>query len=109
MWPRRKADRLLEEMIRENGLRRNRRCASAAPFSPFGRKRKPVPFTAEPTAKSRDRRSDLTVAAPRRHARPHLRAVPWYIFFNPDEFGVRAMKFGGSGMGDRADRARRPA
>ena len=22
---------------------------------------------------------------------------PWYIFFNPDEFGMRAMKFAGNG------------
>ena len=65
MWPRRKADRLLEEMIRENELAGGDAAAAPRPrpFSPFNRKRKPTPFTGQPTARSRDRRSDLTVAA----------------------------------------------
>ena len=99
MWPRRKADRLLEEMIRENGLAETGAVPQPRRFSLFGRKRKPVPFTAEPTAKSRDRRSDLTVAALGVTLGLICALFPWYIFFNPDEFGVRAMKFGGSGMG----------
>jgi hypothetical protein len=99
MWPRRKADRLLEEMIRENGLAETGAQPQPRRFSLFGRKRKPVPFTAEPTAKSRDRRSDLTVAALGVTLGLICALFPWYIFFNPDEFGVRAMKFGGSGMG----------
>jgi hypothetical protein len=99
MWPRRKADRLLEEMIRENGLAETGAAPQPRRFSLFGRKRKPIPFTAEPTAKSRDRRSDLTVAALGVTLGLICALFPWYIFFNPDEFGVRAMKFGGSGMG----------
>lgn len=99
MWPRRKADRLLEEMIRENGLAETGAAPRPRRFSLFGRKRKPVPFTAEPTAKSRDRRSDLTVAALGVTLGLICALFPWYIFFNPDEFGVRAMKFGGGGMG----------
>lgn len=100
MWPRRKADRLLEEMIRENKLADQEAAGIAKPrrFWLF-RKRKPTPFTAEPTAKSRDRRSDLTVAALGVTLGLICALFPWYIFFNPDEFGVRAMKFGGSGMG----------
>lgn len=99
MWPRRKADRLLEEMIRENGLAEPGVGPQPRRFSPFARKRKPVPFTAEPTARSRDRRSDLTVAALGVTLGLICALFPWYIFFNPDEFGVRAMKFGGGGMG----------
>lgn len=99
MWPRRKADRLLEEMIRENGLAETGPAPRPRRFSLFGRKREPVRFTAEPTAKSRDRRSDFTVAALGVTLGLICALFPWYIFFNPDEFGVRAMKFGGGGMG----------
>jgi hypothetical protein len=97
MWPRRKADRLLEEMIRENKLAAEAASASRPPrFSSFRRKRKPVPFTARPTAKSRGRRSDLTVAALGVTLGLICALFPWYIFFNPEEFGVRSMKFGGN-------------
>jgi hypothetical protein len=101
MWPRRKADRLLDEMVRENKLAGQEPTSAPQPrrFSPFAGKRKPVPFTAEPTAKSRDRRSDLTVAALGVTLGLICALFPWYIFFNPEEFGVRAMKFGGSGGG----------
>ena len=100
MWPRRKADRLLEEMIRENKLVEQQEAVPRQRrFSLFGRKRKPVPFTAQPTARSRDRRSDLTVAALGVTLGLICALFPWYIFFNPEEFGVRAMKFGGSGGG----------
>jgi hypothetical protein len=101
MWPRRKADRLLEEMVRENRLAGQEPGSAPRPrrFSPFARKRKPIPFTAEPTAKSRGRRSDLTVAALGVTLGLICALFPWYIFFNPEEFGVRAMKFGGSGGG----------
>ena len=99
MWPRRKADRLLEEMIRENTLAGQEVAQQPRRLRLLGRKRKPVPFTAEPTAKSRDRRSDLTVAALGVTLGLICALFPWYIFFNPEEFGVRAMKFGGSGSG----------
>ncbi len=101
MWPRRKADRLLEDMIRENELAGVDAAAAPRPrrFSPLNRKRKSTPFTAQPTARSRDRRSDLTVAALGVTLGLICALFPWYIFFNPDEFGVRAMKFGGSGGG----------
>jgi hypothetical protein len=101
MWPRRKADELLEEMIRENGLAEEG--DTAAPrqqrFSLFGSKRKLVPFTARPSAQSRDRRGDLTIAALGVTLGLICALFPWYIFFNPEEFGVRAVKFGGSGPG----------
>ena len=96
---RRRADRVIEDMIRENQLAEAGRAAQPRRFSLFGRKRKPIPFTAEPTAKSRDRRSDLTVAALGVTLGLICALFPWYIFFNPQEFGVRAMKFGGSGVG----------
>jgi hypothetical protein len=55
-----------------------------------------VPFTAEPPAAKRDRRSDLTVAALGITLGLICALFPWYIFFNQDDFGVRAMKFEGS-------------
>jgi hypothetical protein len=97
MWPRRKADRLLEEMIRENGLAETGAAPQPRRFSLFGRKRKSIPFTAEPTAKSRDRRSDLTVAALGVTLGLICALFPWYIFFNQEQFGVQAIAFGGSG------------
>ena len=111
MLPAARLTELLEEMIRENRLAEQEPAGARKPrrFSLFGGKRKPIPFTAEPTAKSRDRRSDLTVAALGVTLGLICALFPWYIFFNPDEFGVRAMKFGGSGDGNRADRARRAA
>ena len=54
---------------------------------------------AQSNAKSRDRRSDLTLAALGVTLGLICALFPWYIFFNPEEFGVRAMKFGGSGGG----------
>ncbi len=99
MW-RRKPDRLLEDMVRENRLAEQEPTApQPRRFSLFGGRRKPILFTAEPTAKSRDRRSDITVAALGVTLGLICALFPWYIFFNPEEFGVRAMKFGGSGGG----------
>lgn len=101
MWPRRKADKLLEEMIRENRLAEEGAVDASRPrrFSLFGGKRRPVPGTVRPSARSRDRRSDLTIAALGVTLGLICALFPWYIFFNPEEFGVRAVKFGGSGPG----------
>src|SRR5688572_10266378 len=100
MWPRRKADRLLEDMIRENKLT-GQEPAETSPgrFPLLDRKRNPLPSTAQSNTKSRDRRSDLTLAALGVTLGLICALFPWYIFFNPEEFGVRAMKFGGSGGG----------
>jgi hypothetical protein len=86
-------------MIRENSLAETGAAPQPSRFRPFSRKRKSIPFTAQPTARSRDRRSDLTVAALGVTLGLICALFPWYIFFNPEEFGVRAMKFGGSGLG----------
>ena len=59
----------------------------------FRRKREPIPFT----ARKPDRRGDLTVAALGVTLGLICALFPWYIFYNPDQFGVRAMKFSGSG------------
>lgn len=56
-----------------------------------GRK-KAAPATSASSA--RDRRSDLTVAALGVTLGLICALFPWYIFFNPDKFGVRAMRFG---------------
>lgn len=89
MWPRRKAERLLDEMIRETRLTEKEAAGSAQ--SPR--------VTAEQNARRRDRRSDLTIAALGVTLGLICALFPWYIFFNPEEFGVRAMRFGGRGIG----------
>ena len=98
--PLNQADRLLEDLVRKNKLASSEG-GKAKPRSRlarfFRRERAPVPFTAEPPAAKRDRRSDLTVAALGITLGLICALFPWYIFFNPDEFGVRAMKFGGNG------------
>jgi len=101
MWPRRRADKLLEETIRENGLAGQGDAVASRPkrFPLFGGRREPAPFTARPSAQRRDRRSDLTIAALGVTLGLICALFPWYIFFNPDQFGVRAMKFGGGGPG----------
>lgn len=91
---RNKADRLLEEMIRDNRLAGQE--SAGMPPTPG---EKSARVAAEQTAKRRDRRSDFTVAALGVTLGLICALFPWYIFFNPDEFGVRAMKFGGSGGG----------
>jgi hypothetical protein len=84
-------------------VEKNRRIALGEPepvrrgiFGPFRRQRVRVPFTAEPTPSKRDRRSDLTVAALGITLGLICALFPWYIFFNQDDFGVRAMRFEGS-------------
>ncbi|MEQ1944666.1 hypothetical protein ABMA32_19795 [Mesorhizobium sp. VNQ89] len=91
MW-RSKADRLLEELVRENRLAELAGSDESAPSSA-------KPLSPEQEAKRRDRRSDLTVAALGVTLGLICALFPWYIFFNPDEFGVRAMRFGGGGNG----------
>ena len=94
MW-RRKPDRLLKEMIRDNDFAGQ----EADDLSLFDPEQKAARATAEQTAKRRDRRSDLTLAALGVTLGLICALFPWYIFFNPEEFGVRAMKFGGRGDG----------
>jgi len=58
---------------------------------------KPVSQSAVAPARKRERRSDLMVAALGITLGLICALFPWYIFLNPDEFGIRAMKFSGSG------------
>jgi hypothetical protein len=71
------------------------RVAAAASAPP-----KPVAGPVVAPAKKRERRSDLMVAALGITLGLICALFPWYIFFNPDEFGIRAMKFSGSGGTD---------
>ena len=48
-------------------------------------------------AKKSDRRSDIVFAALGITLGLICALFPWYIFFNQDQFGVQAIKFGGSG------------
>ena len=63
----------------------------------FRRERVKIPFT----ARKPDRRGDLTVAALGVTLGLICALFPWYIFYNPEKFGVRAMKFSGSGNGEQ--------
>lgn len=84
-------------------LEKNRRALTGGQARParlpglFARKRRPVPFTSEPPPSRRERRSDLTVAALGVTLGLICALFPWYIFFNQDDFGIRAMKFDGAG------------
>ena len=49
------------------------------------------------TDRSADRRSDLVIAALGITLGLICALFPWYIFFNQEQFGVQAIKFGGSG------------
>ncbi|TPI43023.1 hypothetical protein FJ414_05435 [Mesorhizobium sp. B3-1-6] len=49
------------------------------------------------TDKSADRHSDLVIAALGITLGLICALFPWYIFFNQEQFGVQAIKFGGSG------------
>jgi len=60
-------------------------------------KRPPPPKPTAPAKKKRERRSDLMVAALGITLGLICAMFPWYIFFNQEEFGIRAMKFQGNG------------
>lgn len=98
---RNKADRFLDEMIRVNQSAEGHEPESSW-SGIFARSASGSPdasLTPEQEAKRRDRRSDLTIAALGVTLGLICALFPWYIFFNPDEFGVRAMRFGGGGNG----------
>jgi hypothetical protein len=48
-------------------------------------------------SKKPDRRSDFVIAALGVTLGLICALFPWYIFFNPEQFGVQAIKFGGTG------------
>jgi hypothetical protein len=68
------------------------------------------------TQQSRDRRSDLVIAGLGLVLGLGCALFPWYIFFNQDKFGIRALKFEGQGeretgpiyLGSQADRVGAP-
>jgi hypothetical protein len=51
------------------------------------------------SSRKADRRSDLVIAGLGITLGLVCALFPWYIFFNPDKFGVQALKFGGDGSG----------
>jgi hypothetical protein len=51
-----------------------------------------------------ERRSDLTLAALGITLGLTAAIFPWYVFFNQEQFGVRAMRFEGNGEGGPAGR-----
>jgi hypothetical protein len=51
------------------------------------------------SSRKADRRGDLVIAGLGVTLGLVCALFPWYIFFNPDKFGVQALKFGGDGRG----------
>lgn len=93
------ANKLSEELDRINrlALKEAARQKRRARLPAFLRRRgQPVAFTAEPSQARRSRRTDLTVAALGITLGLICALFPWYIFFNPDQFGPPAVQFGGT-------------
>ncbi len=93
------ADTLLDEIFRAHPSGDEHPQGAAAAPEQAGKKRERVRLISEEDARRRDRRSDLTIAALGVALGLICALFPWYIFFNPDEFGVRAMRFGIGGAG----------
>lgn len=66
----------------------------------LGLKRNPLTIT--PKHEKRNHRSDFIIAALGIALGLTCALFPWYIFFNQDKFGIRAMKFSGGGQNDQA-------
>lgn len=62
----------------------------------LGLKRSPLTIT--PRREKRDRSSDFVIAGLGIALGLTCALFPWYIFFNQEKFGVRAMKFSGGGQ-----------
>ncbi len=60
------------------------------------------PLTIAPRREKRDHRSDFIIAALGIALGLTCALFPWYIFFNQEKFGIRAMKFSGGGQNDQA-------
>jgi hypothetical protein len=79
----------------------------------FGRRAAVAPGL---TPQSRDRRGDLVIAGLGIALGLGCALFPWYIFFNQDKFGIRALKFEGQGeretgpiyLGSQPDRVGAP-
>ena len=113
--------RALEEDERRAGKSRlaglfRRKAPTAKAVKPQGKKgTAALPFSSQPVH-PRSPRSDLVVAALGITLGLCCALFPWYIFMNQDEFGVRAMKFGGSSdvasgpiyLGDQGERVGAP-
>ena len=59
---------------------------------------KRAPLTITPRREKRDHRSDFVIAGLGIALGLTCALFPWYIFFNQDKFGIRAMKFSGGGQ-----------
>lgn len=55
-----------------------------------------------PPARRKDRRGDLMIAGLGIAIGLASALFPWYIFFNPEKFGVRALKFAGDGQSEQS-------
>lgn len=76
--------------------------AKDKPRSLFQRLRPAAPIRPmAPKRKKRDRSSDFVVACLGITLGLTCALFPWYIFFNQEKFGIRAMKFSGGGQNEQ--------
>src|SRR6266568_2947280 len=93
-------ERILREMIAEARAAEKTEASRASAINGlFARTEWPQPPKAQfpRLGKKDDRRSDFVVAALGITLGLICALFPWYIFFNQEQFGVQAIKFGGSG------------
>jgi hypothetical protein len=94
-------ERVLREMIAEAKAAEEAEASRATVINGlFAKVEWPQPPRAEfprLTDRKADRRSDLVVAALGITLGLICALFPWYIFFNQEQFGVQAIRFGGSG------------
>ena len=93
-------ERVLREMIAEAKAAEVEASRDTVIDGLFAKAEWPQPPRAEfprLTNRKADRRSDLVVAALGITLGLICALFPWYIFFNQEQFGVQAIRFGGSG------------
>lgn len=80
-----------------------------APEREPGRFRRLVERWIGASGTAEERRGDITLAALGITLGLTAAIFPWYVFFNQDQFGVRAMRFQGQGQGSGQGGHRMPA
>ncbi len=93
-------ERLLREMIEEAKAAKEVEASRGSAIDGlFPAKEWPQPPRAQfpRLGKKADRRGDFVIAALGITLGLICALFPWYIFYNQDQFGVQAIKFGGSG------------
>ena len=91
-------ERLLREMVAEKAAQEAEDSRNSLMNGLFAKKDWPQPPKAQfPRLKKVDRRGDFVIAALGVTLGLICALFPWYIFYNQEQFGVQAIKFGGKG------------